>query len=55
MNSQPDAGPDGENLVFLSLGEKELLHFLEFLRMLLGEIVHLGEVLGQIIKLPDGF
>ena len=54
MNAQPDAGADGEGFVFLRLREEELLHFRQLLRLFLGEVVHLREVLGEIVEFPHG-
>ncbi len=55
MEAQPDAGTDGEGFVRFRLREEELFHFLGFLRHLLGEVMHLGEILREIIEFPHGF
>ena len=53
MDAQPDAGSDGEDFVFLRLGEEELLHFRQLVRTLFGEVMHLRKILGEIVEFPD--
>ena len=53
MKAQPDARADREHLVLLGLLQEELLHLVEPLGLLRGEISGLRKVRLEIVELPD--
>ena len=42
----------GKTLFFFGFFEEELFEFLHLLRVLVGEVVHLGVVLSQVVEFP---
>ena len=52
MEPRPEPAADGQRLVRLGLGQEQLLHLRQPIGLLVGEVVGLGEVFGQVVQLP---